>query len=48
MKGKGVGWAFLVIGVSIGILVSVIVPRGAVIFILSVIILILGCCLLKH
>ncbi len=48
MKGKGAGWASLVIGVSIGILLSVIIPSGAVIFILSLIILLLGCCLLKH
>ncbi len=48
MKGKGMGCGCLVIGISIGVIGSAVVPSSAVIFVLSLLVLALGCCLLKH
>lgn len=48
-RGKGTmfGAGMFLIGMAVGILISMVVPYGAIVFLLAVIMLALGCVFLK-
>lgn len=47
MRGKGCKWGYFIIGMSIGIILSAIIPKGVVIFVLALFLLGVGICLAR-
>lgn len=47
-RGNKGGWGFFFMGVGAGVILSSIIPSGVVIFIMALMLLILGLCLMRR